>query len=257
MVLGTVARAGKALDLFTPERPVWGATAVARELGIAKSQAHELLVSLTEIGLLRRQPGGQYRLGWRALSLGRDVLRGQFPGAALRAARAVSARYRLPVHLVTLDRDRLTVIARYSPPSPTEPLLPSDLAPYLHCCAMGRCLIAELPEARLDAVLEAPLRAFTPATLVTRDALVEELDRVRSARVAIDAGEIRGDLRAVAAPVRNAEGDTIAALGLWTTAARWERSQHELTRAMEGTARRMEEAIRSGPATTPALPAAA
>ena len=51
-MLRTLGRATRVLDLFTVESPEWGATAVARELGIAKSQAHELLFSLADGGLL-------------------------------------------------------------------------------------------------------------------------------------------------------------------------------------------------------------
>src|SRR3712207_8199484 len=69
-MLRTVTRAGLVLDLFSVERPEWGATAVARELDIAKSQAHELLVSLSDIGLLERVRAGRYRLGWRIVALG-------------------------------------------------------------------------------------------------------------------------------------------------------------------------------------------
>src|SRR4051794_41972859 len=68
-MLSTLGRAAKVLDLFTVEAPEWGATAVAHELQIAKSQAHELLVSLAVGGLLQRVGMGRYRLGWRIVAL--------------------------------------------------------------------------------------------------------------------------------------------------------------------------------------------
>ena len=152
-MLGTVTRAGRALELFTPERPTWGATAVSRELEIAKSQAHELLTSLTEIGLLRRVPGGRYRLGWRTLALGRNGLRCEFPDDALRLMRAFAMHYREPVQLVALDRDRLAVVAQYSTRSATDDLVPSVLSP---ACAFGRCLLADLPDDDAVAILRGP-----------------------------------------------------------------------------------------------------
>ena len=57
-MLSTLGRAAKVLDLFTVDAPEWGATAVAHELQIAKSQAHELLVSLAVGGLLQRVGDG-------------------------------------------------------------------------------------------------------------------------------------------------------------------------------------------------------
>ena len=68
-VLRTLGRATRVLDLFTVDGPEWGATAVAGELEIAKSQAHELLISLSVGGLLQRVGAGRYRLGWRIAAL--------------------------------------------------------------------------------------------------------------------------------------------------------------------------------------------
>jgi DNA-binding IclR family transcriptional regulator len=244
-MLGTVTRAGKALDLFTLERPTWGATGVSKELSIAKSQAHELLTSLTAIGLLRRVPGGQYRLGWRALALGRDVLRGQFPETALKLARSLAVRYQEPVQLVVLDRDQLTIVARHAPASATGGLVPQRLDAYLHCCSMARCLLADLPEARRVELLGGDLVQHTPRTLSVLKTVLEELERVRVMRVAIDHGEVHLGLRAVAAPIKDADGHTVAALGVWTTAERWELIGTELQRATVGIARRVEGAIRA------------
>jgi DNA-binding IclR family transcriptional regulator len=248
LMLGTVTRAGKALDLFTLERPTWGATAVSNELSIAKSQAHELLTSLSAIGLLRRVPGGQYRLGWRALALGRDVLRGQFPEAALKLTRSLAVRYQEPVQLVALDRDKLTIVARHAPASATGALVPEAFDAHLHCCAMSRCLLADLPEARRVELLGGDLAQHTPRTLSDIPAILEELERVRVARIAVDLGEVHVGLRAVAAPIKDADGHTVAGLGVWTTAERWELLGGELTKATVGIGRRVEAAIRASDA---------
>jgi DNA-binding IclR family transcriptional regulator len=242
-MLGTVTRAGKALDLFTPERPTWGATAVSNELAIAKSQAHELLTSLTEIGLLRRVPGGQYRLGWRTLALGRHGLSGQFPDDALRLMRALAARYREPVYLVALDRDRLALVARYAMDSATNELVPARLDGYLHCCAPGRCLLADLPEEQARQLLDRPLERHTAATRVNVPAILEELARVREDRIAFDVGESHADLRGVAVPIKDPDGHTLAALGVWSSVDRWEQIGSELTRATLGVGQRVRAAM--------------
>src|ERR1700733_6187650 len=109
-MLGTVKRAGRLLDLFA-DQPEWGVTAVASELDIAKSQAHELLTSLCVIGLLRRSQRGRYRLGWRTVSLGGDFLRQEFRGEGVRAVRRLAARSHESAHLVALDRERVVTLA--------------------------------------------------------------------------------------------------------------------------------------------------
>ncbi len=64
-------------------------------------------------------------------------------------------------------------------------------------------------------------------------------------RIAFDRGEIHPGLRAVAAPISDSDGVTIAAVGMWTTAARWEGASAELASAVVGTGRRMEAALRT------------
>jgi predicted transcriptional regulator len=68
-MIQAIQHAGAVLALFTAERPEWGASTVARVLGVSKSAAHNMLVSLTAAGLLRRVPQGHYRLGWRAVEM--------------------------------------------------------------------------------------------------------------------------------------------------------------------------------------------
>ena len=55
----SVRKAALVLDLFSVERPDWGPTEVADELGIAKSTAHALLAELAGVGLIERLPCGR------------------------------------------------------------------------------------------------------------------------------------------------------------------------------------------------------
>ena len=55
----SVRKAALVLDLFSVERPDWGPTDVADELGIAKSTAHALLAELARVGLTERLPCGR------------------------------------------------------------------------------------------------------------------------------------------------------------------------------------------------------
>src|ERR1700712_2844886 len=104
-MLLTVRRAGEVLDLFRRQGE-WGVSAVAGELGIAKSQAHELLTSLCFIGLVRRSGRGRYRLGWGTVSLGDELLRQEFRGRRALSVRRLAAATRQTAHLAALGRSR-------------------------------------------------------------------------------------------------------------------------------------------------------
>jgi DNA-binding IclR family transcriptional regulator len=252
-MLGTVTRAGRLLDLFTAETPEWGPTAVARELDIAKSQAYELLTSLCAIGLLRRSHGGQFRLGWRTLTLGRSLLRTQFPESVGSLLGSLARAFGEPVHLMALERNHLEVIASRPGARGTDALLPvHGWDPFIDRCAMGKCLLAGLPDPSVDK----PLTTVTGVTGDIRPSrdpadLLAELEVIRRERVAIDRGDVSSELRAVAVPVRDAMGETLAAVGVWTSAARWGHVGNEMTRAVVGVGRRIEAAVQAEPRRRP------
>ena len=145
-MLSTLGRAAKVLDLFTVDAPEWGATAVAHELQIAKSQAHELLVSLAVGGLLQRVGMGRYRLGWRIVALNAvlvetsDLLRLVAP-----EMRALVGRYGETVHVAVWDGRPVCIDARSGRLSTSIP--PFRVGADLPACstALGKVLLAGRP----------------------------------------------------------------------------------------------------------------
>lgn len=238
-MLGTVQRAGKVLDLFSAQQPEWGATSVANELQIAKSQAYELLVSLCAIGLLRRTQSARYLLGWRTVTLGAAVIgSGDFTREAARAMRELALG--LPeatVHLTAWDQGRVVCIGRRQGLEAARgvhtvlALTGSWVAP--HCTSVGKVLLAAQPPAELELFLgEGVLEPFTPNTIVRPDLLRDELEAVRRQGFAIDQGELDADIRCVAAPIYHRNGEVSAAMGLCVSADRWAQRNHEYTRAI-------------------------
>ena len=84
----------------------------------------------------------------------------------------------------------------------------------MHCTSNGKVLLAWAEEIDRDRVLEGPLETFTPHTVVDPDALRAELVSVRTRGYAQAVEEFEDGLNAVAAPVRQADGRVIAALGV-------------------------------------------
>jgi IclR family KDG regulon transcriptional repressor len=71
--LRSVSIALAILECFTASREL-GPTAVAREVGIAKSTASRMLAVLAARGVLERREGGRYRLGLRMFEYGQLAL---------------------------------------------------------------------------------------------------------------------------------------------------------------------------------------
>ena len=103
--LQTVQKIGPVLDLFTVERPEWGVSEVAGELGVPRSSAHALLASLVDIGLLQCRARGRYRIGWRVVELN-QALQGtvDVKSCAAPILQALSEKLGETTHLAVLER---------------------------------------------------------------------------------------------------------------------------------------------------------
>jgi DNA-binding IclR family transcriptional regulator len=85
--------------------------------------------------------------------------------------------------------------------------------PY-HCVANGKALLAWRSETEILRRLPARLKRFTPNTITTRRALLDDLARTRKRAYATALEELEIGLIAIAAPIRDASGEVIAAVSV-------------------------------------------
>jgi len=90
-----------------------------------------------------------------------------------------------------------------------------------YATSMGRVLLAAQPPDRLDAYLEATsLRGLTGHTITNPADLRQELSKIRNQGWALVDQELEEGLRSIAAPIRDADGQVIAAINISTHAGR-------------------------------------
>lgn len=243
-VLSTVRKVAEVLDLFTPQRPEWGVTEVARALRIPKSSAHALLVTLCCTGLLRKTPQCRYRLGWRALAMNRVLVETtEFRAEALPVMHNLVARYGETVHLATLDEGQVVYVEKLEG-SRAVRVAVSWVGARLpaHCSAVGKVLLAHRPEEEVETIVEAQgLRAFTTRTITSVEQLRAELERVRQQGYAEDLEEVMPELCCVAAPIRDYTGEVVAAMSLSVPAYRFRQYRDQYRHAIIHAARQVSE----------------
>lgn len=225
-MLNTVANVGRVLDLFDRDSAEWGVTEVGRELQIPKSNAHALLVSLVEIGVLARTSRNRYRLGWRVVSLSERVRHLSGLGGAARPVMVTTAKsLGETVLLAVLERDRALYVDRVDGAHPTVRLAGVRIGGSLplHSTAVGKILLSDrtLEEAR-EILGEGPLHSTTDRTICDVDVLLESLRRVRRDGVAYDRCETVHDACALAVPIRDDQARIVAALSTAIPAYRFE-----------------------------------
>jgi DNA-binding IclR family transcriptional regulator len=91
----------------------------------------------------------------------------------------------------------------------------------LHSTAAGKAVLAYLPEARVESIVDRHgLPAVTDRTITTREELHDELDEVRERGAAFSRGESVPGIRAVATPVVAPDGTVLGAISVSGPASR-------------------------------------
>lgn len=216
----SVGKAALVLDLFSVERPYWGPTDVADELGIAKSTAHTLLRELSNAGLTERMPCGSYRLGWQTLKLARTMLAAREHHMITPTARRLARHFGETVHLTAWDRGHVFYVASERPPggvdAPTGPVAAQLTPP-------GTVLLAE-QGGEID-----------PA----------EAARVRRRGYAVGVQRALDQVDCAAAPVRTSDGPATMALALCAPRDRFQARRAEYVRAIAGAGGRIARSVRT------------
>jgi IclR family transcriptional regulator, KDG regulon repressor len=224
--LQTIRQAGDVLELFTRQNPEWGVREVARRLTMPKSNAHQLLASLEAIGLLHRIVTGRYRLGFRLLTLGQFLLvNTPWRDVAHRVLVQASTDLFETVQLAVLDGGNLIYVDKVLGEHTNAIRSPSSnpgnsIPPF--SSALGRVLLASKSWRVVQTVLEqhGGLLAQMNRTITNPEAFKSELTQVARQGFALDLEGSNPGVCCVAAPVRNHNGDVIAAISVSIAATR-------------------------------------
>lgn len=220
----SVDRVLSILNAFIDGGPNLTLMQVCQATGLTPSTAYRLLSNLVARGYLELgREGNAYRLGLTVIRLAGAAL-GQLD-VRVKAAPLMDElrnRTRETVHLAALDGRYIIYLEKLEGLHAIG-LMSSRVgrkAP-AHCTALGRVLLAFNPAATAD-ILEGPLEASTPRTVVNPNALRAMLNQVHEQGYALDLGEHETEVRCVAAPIRDHSGTVIAAMSVSGPAQRIE-----------------------------------
>ena len=220
---GTVRKAFQLLDALSRAGGELAARDLARLTGLDRTTVYRLLETLTEIGVVAREPAtARYRLGLRTLDYANGAL------DMLEVHRVAVS------HLIDLEReillDRIEMDCNIFVgvlDGPEVVLVEvgrtrSVFAPIggrmrfpASASAAGRCMLAYMPEAQRERFLsDVPLEARTPRTLTTREEIEQRLEHIRSVGYDTSDREVFTDLVAVAVPVLGRTGTALASIGV-------------------------------------------
>ena len=213
------------LGCFTPKRPVLGIADIADELGMSRSTTHRYVITLVALGFLEQGASRKYRLGLRVTDLGMSALN----STGLREhahpyLEELRQRTSYTVSLAVLDGADILYIDRVRSFRRGQNMVELDVHAGsrmpAYCTAMGKLLLANLPDAAQRELLTSlKLTKRGPNTISTKKALREELEQVHEGSFAVNDEELAAGLYAIAVPVRDQASEVVAALGLTAPSA--------------------------------------
>lgn len=177
---------------------------LSHRTGWPKSTIYGLLSSLRHFMVVEQsEVDGRYRLGIRLFELG-NIVAGSISIIALAKEhlRDIALQIGENANLGMLKGNEVLYLDQADSGMSLRVVAQVGMHAPLYCTAMGKAMLAHLPPAQLRSTLQSlDYKAFTPHTIVDQQRLSEEIALTRSRGYAIENGEMRIGLRAVAAPV--------------------------------------------------------
>lgn len=198
-------------------------SALAERLGLPKASVMRLLHALQGQAYVMRDPGTSvFTLGPRAAALGLRTLHAASVAHRYRPLlSALVQRLGETCNLTTREGAQVLYIDRVETSEPLRMTLPPGSRVPLHCTASGKLFLSQMPAPDCQALVEGLARERKTAhTHTSVAALMAEIERTRKRGIGVDNEEFINGMVAIAIPVRDAQGQCVAAVACHTPTAR-------------------------------------
>lgn len=189
---------------------------LATRLELAPSTTHGIVRTLVEHGMVVQERGSsRYQLGPAVLRLGNvylDTL--ELRSKSIPWAEDLARRTGLAVRTGVLLIDDVVIIHHEPRPDGSRQMPEVGIVIPVHASALGKAMLAFLPEDEKRVLGSGEMRSMTGETLTSPDDLREQLDDVRSSGIAVEQDEAVIGESAVASPVFDSSGTTVGAIGV-------------------------------------------
>lgn len=182
-----------------------------------KSTTHRLLATLRRRGYVEQDPEtGRYRLGLVLLKLsGALNQRLDIRRSAAVLVEELALASRETAHLAVYDRGEVVILVQTDSPEKVRIHTYAGMRLPAHCSSLGKVLLAGMADEDLvQWVKVAGLRRYTEQTLTELKELKTHLVQVRDQGYGLDDQEYEAGIRCLASPVKNSEGQVVAAVGI-------------------------------------------
>jgi DNA-binding IclR family transcriptional regulator len=214
VLVGSVLRALRLLDLFERGRPEMSLAELVRRSGYSKSTTYRLLVTLEHAGWLERGPNSSFRLTIKPFQVGSILVDSlELRREAGPIMTRLAAELDQSIYLVVADGTRAVCLERIDS---GQGVRVTDLyvggSQPLHLGAAPRALLAFDQDRLLPPLLAEGLSRRTEYSLVDPADLLNDLAETRRRGYSISDEDVTAGIGAIGAPILGSDGAAVAAL---------------------------------------------
>ena len=251
--IGSVVHACQILEAIAAAGGPLGVNELARQVGLDPSSVSRLVRTMEHHRLLERDPAtNRVNLGMGLVLLASGVLHGlDVRSAAGFELDRLSRETRETINLGVWDRDAALIVDHRSGLEPIAALGWVGRRDPAHATSLGKTLLAWQPEPVVRAIVDSSPERFTETTITGLAALTAALADIRRRGYAVNRGELRAELHAVAAPVFGLGDVVVAAIGIAGPASRFTEARiEELADIVRDAAMTVSRALGASPSAT-------
>ncbi|MCL6598149.1 MAG: IclR family transcriptional regulator [Alicyclobacillus macrosporangiidus] len=214
--LSSVHNAIRILHEFSDDTPELGISELSARLGLAKSTVFRLIRTLCEAHLIEQDSAThKYRLGLGTFVIGSIAYRKlELRAKAFPLLVDLMNSVRRVVRLGIYDQGGVVYLCKLPEDKETARFSSIGKRVACHSTAIGKLLLAYQHEKEIRRVLQKPLAAYTPRTIVDPERVLAQLSEIRKNGYALTQEEATPGICSVAVPVFNDEGNVIAAISV-------------------------------------------
>jgi DNA-binding IclR family transcriptional regulator len=214
-MIQSVDRAARILRALAGDPGRLGVSELAERLGLAKTTVHGLLRTLHDHGLVEQdEQSDKYQLGPQLLRLSNRYLDlSELRSRSLAWSELLATRTDEAVRVGVPHGNGILVVHHVFRPDASLQILEVGAMLPMHATALGKAVLAFLPERERGDVIAAGLPRLTGRTLSTPAALEGELEEVRERGYALEREESLLGEMGIASPIISRAG-VVGAIGI-------------------------------------------
>lgn len=213
--VNALARGLEVIKVFTRHAPKMTLSEIANETGMTRATVRRFLLTLAHEGYVEIT-GKYFSLRPKILELGFSALSSMDLWDVVQPVlNDLSEQLNESCFAAVLDGDSVIYVARATPNRRMNVGISIGSKVPAHCVSTGRVLLASLAEAELHRYLEGiTLTRFTANTITSKVQLRSVLEEVRIQGWSIVDQELEVGLRSLSVPIRDGNGQIVAALNV-------------------------------------------